>query len=109
MLLFTSKDKAPGKGTAHRGFFLSVIGKWIQVYIIMCLFFPELCFVFRSKEEDNWSPPPVKIRLISPLASPVDGVQSKPRKATAVAGRAPGRGRKKLSSFPKQVLRRKML
>ncbi|XP_059268558.1 protein ELYS isoform X3 [Mustela nigripes] len=63
----------------------------------------------RSKEEDNWSPPPVKIRLISPLASPVDGVQIKPRKATAVAGRAPGRGRKKLSSFPKQVLRRKML
>jgi len=63
----------------------------------------------RSKEEDNWSPPPVKIRLISPLASPVDGVQSKPRRATAVAGRAPGRSRKKLSSLPKQVLRRKML
>ncbi|XP_044243926.2 protein ELYS isoform X6 [Ursus arctos] len=63
----------------------------------------------RSKGEDNWSPPPVKIRLISPLASPVDGVQSKPRRATAVAGRAPGRSRKKLSSFPKQVLRRKML
>uniref|UniRef100_A0A452UEL0 AT-hook containing transcription factor 1 n=1 Tax=Ursus maritimus TaxID=29073 RepID=A0A452UEL0_URSMA len=62
-----------------------------------------------SKGEDNWSPPPVKIRLISPLASPVDGVQSKPRRATAVAGRAPGRSRKKLSSFPKQVLRRKML
>nr|XP_035966881.1 protein ELYS isoform X2 [Halichoerus grypus] len=63
----------------------------------------------RSKEEDNWSPPPVKIQLISPLASPVDGVQSKPRRATAVAGRAPGRSRKKLSSLPKQVLRRKML
>ncbi|XP_027465988.1 protein ELYS isoform X2 [Zalophus californianus] len=63
----------------------------------------------RSQEEDNWSPPAVKIRLISPLASPADGVRSKPGRATAVAGRAPGRSRKKLSSFPKQVLRRKML
>ncbi|XP_072588891.1 protein ELYS isoform X3 [Vulpes vulpes] len=63
----------------------------------------------KIKEEDNWSPPPVKIRLISPLPSPIDEVQSKPKRATAAPGRAPGRGRKKMSSFPKQVLRRKML
>uniref|UniRef100_A0A8C0NDD5 AT-hook containing transcription factor 1 n=1 Tax=Canis lupus familiaris TaxID=9615 RepID=A0A8C0NDD5_CANLF len=63
----------------------------------------------KIKEEDNWSPPPVKIRLISPLPSPIDEVQSKPKRATAAPGRAPGRGKKKLSSFPKQVLRRKML
>uniref|UniRef100_A0A8C0RKJ0 AT-hook containing transcription factor 1 n=1 Tax=Canis lupus familiaris TaxID=9615 RepID=A0A8C0RKJ0_CANLF len=63
----------------------------------------------RQAKEDNWSPPPVKIRLISPLPSPIDEVQSKPKRATAAPGRAPGRGKKKLSSFPKQVLRRKML
>uniref|UniRef100_A0A8C9KLJ8 AT-hook containing transcription factor 1 n=1 Tax=Panthera tigris altaica TaxID=74533 RepID=A0A8C9KLJ8_PANTA len=63
----------------------------------------------RNKEDDPWSPPPVKIRLISPLGSPVDDVKNKPRKATAVPTRGLGRSKKKLSSFPKQVLRRKML
>ncbi|XP_037067085.1 protein ELYS isoform X2 [Peromyscus leucopus] len=58
----------------------------------------------------SWSPPPVEIKLISPLASPVDEIKiSKPRKTTEVAGKTLGRGKKKLSSFPKQVLRRKML
>ncbi|XP_027274656.1 protein ELYS isoform X2 [Cricetulus griseus] len=58
----------------------------------------------------SWSPPPVEIKLISPLASPVDAVKvNKPRKTTEAAGKTLGRGKKKLSSFPKQILRRKML
>ncbi|KAM5145059.1 protein ELYS isoform 1-T1 [Callospermophilus lateralis] len=62
-----------------------------------------------TEEESSWSPPPVKIRLISPLASPIEEVKSKPRKTAEVKGKTLGRGRKKPSSFPKQVLRRKML
>ncbi|KAM5237705.1 protein ELYS [Ctenodactylus gundi] len=62
-----------------------------------------------TEKESSWSPPPVQIKLVSPLASPVDGVKSKPRKTTEVARKSLGRGRKKPSSFPKQVLRRKML
>ncbi|XP_052057089.1 protein ELYS isoform X2 [Apodemus sylvaticus] len=58
----------------------------------------------------SWSPPPVEIKLVSPLASPVDEIKiSKPRKTAEVAGKTLGRGRKKPSSFPKQILRRKML
>ncbi|XP_033286234.1 protein ELYS isoform X5 [Orcinus orca] len=63
----------------------------------------------KNTEKESWSPPPVEIKLISPLASPVDGVKSKPRKTVEVTGKSLGRSRKKLSSFPKQVLRRKML
>ncbi|XP_020770935.1 protein ELYS isoform X4 [Odocoileus virginianus] len=63
----------------------------------------------KNTERESWSPPPVEIKLISPLASPVDGVKSKPRKTAEVTGKTVGRSRKKLSSFPKQVLRRKML
>ncbi|XP_012299159.2 protein ELYS isoform X2 [Aotus nancymaae] len=62
-----------------------------------------------TEKESAWSPPPVEIKLISPLASPVDGVKSKPRKATDVTGKGLGRNRRKPSSFPKQILRRKML
>ncbi|XP_057584960.1 protein ELYS isoform X4 [Hippopotamus amphibius kiboko] len=62
----------------------------------------------KNTEKESWSPPPVEIKLISPLASPIEGVKSKPRK-TEVTGKTRGRSRKKLSSFPKQVLRRKML
>lgn len=62
-----------------------------------------------TEKEHSWSPPPVEIKLISPLASPVDGVKSKPRKTAEVMGKAVGRGRKKPFSLPKQVLRRKML
>ncbi|XP_036058015.1 protein ELYS isoform X2 [Onychomys torridus] len=63
-----------------------------------------------TRKGSSWSPPPVEIKLISPLASPVDEIKiSKPRKTTEVAGKTLGRGKKKLSSFPKQVLRRKML
>ncbi|PNI36627.1 AHCTF1 isoform 4 [Pan troglodytes] len=62
-----------------------------------------------TEKESAWSPPPIEIRLISPLASPADGVKSKPRKTTEVTGTGLGRNRKKLSSYPKQILRRKML
>ncbi|KAG8511828.1 Protein ELYS [Galemys pyrenaicus] len=62
-----------------------------------------------TEKESSWTPPPVEIKLISPLASPVGGVKNKPRKTTEVTGKVLGRNRKKLSSFPKQVLRRKML
>ncbi|XP_038205906.1 protein ELYS [Arvicola amphibius] len=63
-----------------------------------------------TEKESSWSPPPVEIKLISPLASPVDEIKiSKRRKTTEVAGKTLGRGKKKLSSFPKQILRRKML
>uniref|UniRef100_A0A8C3VL85 AT-hook containing transcription factor 1 n=1 Tax=Catagonus wagneri TaxID=51154 RepID=A0A8C3VL85_9CETA len=63
----------------------------------------------KNTEKETWSPPPVEVKLISPLASPVDGVKSRPRRAVEVTGKTLGRSRKKLSSFPKQVLRRKML
>ncbi|KAM5204743.1 protein ELYS isoform 1-T3 [Hipposideros larvatus] len=63
----------------------------------------------KPEKESSWSPPAVEIKLISPLASPTDGVKSKPRKTAEATGKAVGRNRKKLSAFPKQVLRRKML
>uniref|UniRef100_A0A8D1DX59 AT-hook containing transcription factor 1 n=4 Tax=Sus scrofa TaxID=9823 RepID=A0A8D1DX59_PIG len=63
----------------------------------------------KNTEKESWSPPPVEVKLISPLASPVDGVKSRPRRAAEVTGKTLGRSRKKVSSFPKQVLRRKML
>nr|XP_003410973.2 protein ELYS [Loxodonta africana] len=63
----------------------------------------------KTEKESSWSPPPVEIKLISPLASPIDGVKNKPRKTTEATGKVLGRGRKKPSSFPKQILRRKML
>lgn len=62
-----------------------------------------------TEKEKSWSPPPVEIKLISPLASPVDGGKNKTRKTAEASGKTLGRNRKKQSSFPKQVLRRKML
>uniref|UniRef100_A0A8C5KS25 AT hook containing transcription factor 1 n=1 Tax=Jaculus jaculus TaxID=51337 RepID=A0A8C5KS25_JACJA len=63
-----------------------------------------------TRKESSWSPPPVEIKLISPLASPAAGVRSsRARRTGEAAGAALGRGRKKPSSFPKQILRRKML
>ncbi|KAM6219404.1 protein ELYS [Rhynchocyon petersi] len=63
----------------------------------------------QTEEESPWSPPPVEIKLISPLASPNEEVKSKPRKTAEVMERVLRRNRKKPSSFPKQILRRKML
>ncbi|XP_007481576.1 protein ELYS isoform X1 [Monodelphis domestica] len=62
-----------------------------------------------TEKEGSWSPPPVEIKLISPLATPVDATKNKSRKATEATEKTLGRSRRKLSSFPKQVLRRKML
>ncbi|XP_005374852.1 PREDICTED: protein ELYS isoform X2 [Chinchilla lanigera] len=62
-----------------------------------------------TEKDSSWSPPPVEIKLISPLASPVDGVKRKPRKTAEVTEKAVGRRGRKPSSFPKQILRRKML
>lgn len=62
-----------------------------------------------TEKESSWSPPPVEIKLISPLATPVDRVKSKPRKTVEATGKTLGRNRKKPSSFPKQIVRRKML
>ncbi|XP_072503747.1 protein ELYS [Notamacropus eugenii] len=62
-----------------------------------------------TEKEGSWSPPPVEIKLISPLATPVDAPKSKPRRTTETTEKTLGRSRRKLSSFPKQVLRRKML
>ncbi|ELW49539.1 Protein ELYS [Tupaia chinensis] len=33
-----------------------------------------------TEKASSWSPPPVEIKLLSPLASPIDDVKSKPRK-----------------------------
>ncbi|ELK36024.1 Protein ELYS [Myotis davidii] len=63
----------------------------------------------RTTEKDSWSPPPVEIKLISPLATPAERVRSKPRRTTEETGKALGRNRKRPSSFPKQIVRRKML
>ncbi|KAK1328124.1 hypothetical protein QTO34_012547 [Cnephaeus nilssonii] len=63
----------------------------------------------RTTEKESWSPPPVEIKLISPLATPADRVKSKPRRTREDTGKALGRNRKKPSSFPKQIVRRKML
>ncbi|XP_042557097.1 protein ELYS [Dipodomys spectabilis] len=64
----------------------------------------------RNKERGrSWSPPPVEIKLLSPLASPAGEGKSKARKPVDVSGKALGRGRKKPAAFPKQILRRKML
>ncbi|XP_043860128.1 protein ELYS [Dromiciops gliroides] len=62
-----------------------------------------------TEKEGSWSPPPVEIKLISPLAAPVDASKNKPRRTTETTEKTLGRSRRKLSSFPKQVLRRKML
>ncbi|XP_014383741.1 PREDICTED: protein ELYS [Myotis brandtii] len=63
----------------------------------------------RTTEKDSWSPPPVEIKLISPLATPAERVRSRPRRTIEETGKALGRNRKRPSSFPKQIVRRKML
>nr|KAF6302425.1 AT-hook containing transcription factor 1 [Pipistrellus kuhlii] len=61
------------------------------------------------EKESCWSPPPVEIKLISPLATPADRGKSKPRRTREETGQVLRRSRKKPSSFPKQIVRRKML
>ncbi|NWH56884.1 ELYS protein, partial [Geococcyx californianus] len=62
-----------------------------------------------TKKEGSWSPPPVEIKLISPLGIPVDGTKSKQKKAADVAEKTQQKNEKRLSNFPKPVVRRRML
>ncbi|XP_014140856.2 protein ELYS [Falco cherrug] len=59
-----------------------------------------------TRREGSWSPPPVEIKFISPFGSPVDGT----KKETAdMAEKTLRKNKKRLSNFPKPVVRRKML
>ncbi|NXX99314.1 ELYS protein, partial [Centropus bengalensis] len=62
-----------------------------------------------TKKERSWSPPPVEIKFISPLGIPVDGTKSKQKEATGAAEEIPQKNKKRLSNFPKPLVRRKML
>ncbi|NXQ10963.1 ELYS protein, partial [Peucedramus taeniatus] len=59
-------------------------------------------------KEGSWSPPPVEIKFISPFGSPVHGTKTKQKETTDAAGKTL-RKNKRLSNFPKPVVRRKML
>ncbi|XP_059323566.1 protein ELYS-like isoform X1 [Ammospiza nelsoni] len=59
--------------------------------------------------KDSWSPPPVEIKFISPFGSPVDGTKAKQKETTEAAGKTLRKNKKRLSNFPKPVVRRKML
>uniref|UniRef100_A0A8U8AWF3 Uncharacterized protein n=2 Tax=Geospiza parvula TaxID=87175 RepID=A0A8U8AWF3_GEOPR len=59
--------------------------------------------------KDSWSPPPVELKFISPFGSPVDGTKTKQKETTDAAGKTLRKNKKRLSNFPKPVVRRKML
>uniref|UniRef100_A0A8C3GSY0 Uncharacterized protein n=1 Tax=Corvus moneduloides TaxID=1196302 RepID=A0A8C3GSY0_CORMO len=59
--------------------------------------------------KSSWSPPPVEIKFISPFGSPVDGTKTKQKETTDAAGKTLRKNKKRLSNFPKPVVRRKML
>ncbi|NWR21114.1 ELYS protein, partial [Emberiza fucata] len=59
--------------------------------------------------KDSWSPPSVEIKFISPFGSPVDGTKTKQKETTDAAGKTLRKNKKRLSNFPKPVVRRKML
>ncbi|NXM05360.1 ELYS protein, partial [Tyrannus savana] len=63
----------------------------------------------KTTKECSWSPPPVEVKFISPFATPVDGTKSKQKETTDAAGKTLKKNKKRLSNFPKPVLRRKML
>ncbi|XP_053918044.1 protein ELYS isoform X2 [Cuculus canorus] len=62
-----------------------------------------------TRKEGSWSPPPVEIKLISPLGIPVDGTKNKQKEAADTADKTLRKNEKRLSNFPKPVVRRKML
>uniref|UniRef100_U3KAU7 Uncharacterized protein n=1 Tax=Ficedula albicollis TaxID=59894 RepID=U3KAU7_FICAL len=62
-----------------------------------------------KKSKGSWSPPPVEIKFISPFGSPVDGTKTKQKETTEAAGKTLRKNKKRLSNFPKPVVRRKML
>ncbi|NWV14517.1 ELYS protein, partial [Ptilonorhynchus violaceus] len=63
----------------------------------------------KTAKEGSWSPPPVEIKFISPFGSPVDGMKTKQKETTDAAGKTLRKNKKRLSNFPKPVVRRKML
>ncbi|XP_010187113.1 PREDICTED: protein ELYS [Mesitornis unicolor] len=62
-----------------------------------------------ARKEGSWSPPPVEIKFISPFGSPLDGAKSKQKETADVAEKTLRKNKKRLSNFPKPVVRRKML
>ncbi|XP_075781028.1 protein ELYS [Pelodiscus sinensis] len=60
-------------------------------------------------KECSWSPPPVEIKFLSPFGSPVDGTKSKKKETAETAEKTLRKNKKRLSNFPKPVVRRKML
>ncbi|KAM6082848.1 protein ELYS [Chlamydotis macqueenii] len=62
-----------------------------------------------TRKEGSWSPPAVEIKFISPFGSPVDGTKSKQKETAEAAEKALRKNKKRLSNFPKPVVRRKML
>lgn len=63
----------------------------------------------KTTKESSWSPPPVEIKFISPFGSPVDGTKTKQKETPDAAGKTLRKNKKRLSNFPKPVVRRKML
>uniref|UniRef100_A0A8C3V4H2 AT-hook containing transcription factor 1 n=1 Tax=Catharus ustulatus TaxID=91951 RepID=A0A8C3V4H2_CATUS len=79
------------------------------IFLILILYyFLRLCLAITTKE-GTWSPPPVEIKFISPFGSPVDGTKTKQKETTEAAGKTLRKNKKRLSNFPKPVVRRKML
>uniref|UniRef100_A0A8B9CPG3 AT-hook containing transcription factor 1 n=1 Tax=Anser brachyrhynchus TaxID=132585 RepID=A0A8B9CPG3_9AVES len=72
-----------------------------------CLIF--LTSTLTARKEGSWSPPPVEIQLISPFTSPMDGKKSKQKETTDATEKNLRKNKKRLSNFPKPVVRRKML
>uniref|UniRef100_A0A8V5FJI4 Uncharacterized protein n=1 Tax=Melopsittacus undulatus TaxID=13146 RepID=A0A8V5FJI4_MELUD len=68
-----------------------------------------LSFSRTTRKEDSWSPPPVEIKFISPFGSPVDGTKSRQKETTDMAEKTLRKSEKRLSNFPKPVVRRRML
>ncbi|XP_054831724.1 protein ELYS isoform X2 [Eublepharis macularius] len=62
-------------------------------------------------KDGSWSPPPMEIKFISPFGTPVDGAKSKQKEPVDKAEKAIKKtvSRRRLSSYPKPVVRKKML
>uniref|UniRef100_G1K8G4 Uncharacterized protein n=1 Tax=Anolis carolinensis TaxID=28377 RepID=G1K8G4_ANOCA len=65
------------------------------------------------RKESSWSPPPMEIQFISPFGTPIDGTKSKQRepldKAEKAVRKTVHKKERRLSSYPKPVVRKKML
>ncbi|XP_075300364.1 protein ELYS-like [Opisthocomus hoazin] len=62
-----------------------------------------------TRKQGSCSPPAVEIKFVSPFGSPVDGTKSKQKEAADTAEKTLRKNKKRLSNFPKPVVRRKML